>query len=60
VYDARLQRRLDSLIERWLADDRQSWELGVDGTWTRVSPDRDARGPHEVVIKEPWGTRSTA
>ena len=60
VYDARLQRRLDSLIELWLADERQSWALGSDGTWRRVSPDSEAPGPHEVLIREPWGTQNTA
>ena len=60
VYDERLRRRLDALIVLWLADERQFWQLDADATWRRLSPESRARGPHEVLIKEPWGPQGTA
>ena len=38
VLDAELRARLEETIQLNLADDTNSWELGPDGTWTRVVP----------------------
>ena len=36
VEDPDLQFRLDEIFEVGMADDALSWELGADGTWTKV------------------------
>jgi polyphosphate kinase len=36
VEDREAQSRLARIIEVMLADDRRSWQLGSDGTWTRT------------------------
>lgn len=54
VEEPRLQRRLDALMRLWLEDDRQSWELGADGAWRRVSRSSSAPGPHNVLLRHPW------
>jgi polyphosphate kinase len=39
VEDARLQKRLDQILDLGLRDDALAWELCTDGSWHRVSPD---------------------
>ena len=56
ISDAHWHRRLHSLLETCLADNRQSWELRADGRYYR----REAAGAVEVAtqqifIKDPWG-----
>jgi polyphosphate kinase len=36
VLDAELRARLEETLQLGLADDTNAWELGPDGTWTRV------------------------
>jgi polyphosphate kinase len=43
VEDARLQARLDGVLEALLADTRFAWELGADGAWNRVVPPAGAK-----------------
>ncbi|MGA2802799.1 MAG: polyphosphate kinase 1 [Acidimicrobiales bacterium] len=38
VLDAELRARLEETLQLGLADDTNAWELGPDGTWTRVVP----------------------
>lgn len=38
IEDARLRARIDGVLDALLADTRFSWELGTDGTWSRVRP----------------------
>ncbi len=40
VEDPAIQRRLLSMLEGALRDQANAWELGADGTWRRVAPDR--------------------
>jgi polyphosphate kinase len=37
VREPALQRRLEEVLEVLLADDTLAWELGADGSWTRVA-----------------------
>jgi polyphosphate kinase len=46
VSDPELQERLASIVEAELADDTLAWELGPDGTWTKV-PTRHGRNSQE-------------
>jgi polyphosphate kinase len=43
VEDARAQQRLSGVFDALLADNTQAWELGSDGTWTRLRPKKDER-----------------
>jgi polyphosphate kinase len=38
VLDPELRARLEETLQLNLADDTNAWELGPDGTWTRVVP----------------------
>jgi polyphosphate kinase len=38
VENARAQREIHSMLDSALADEMNAWELGPDGTWTRVEP----------------------
>jgi polyphosphate kinase len=61
VEDPDLHQRLRSLLETCLADEKQAWELGGDGTYTRrARADDEARGTHEILLKDPWGLRRPA
>jgi polyphosphate kinase len=55
VEEPRLQARLSSLLNACLADDRQSWDLAPDGTYTRRTPAADSVGLHEMLMKDSWG-----
>ncbi len=56
VQDRALHACLKSLLETYLADNRQAWELDTDGTYTQRTPgDEPARGSHTVLLNDPWG-----
>jgi polyphosphate kinase len=38
VEDVRLQARIDGILDALLADTRHTWQLGANGTWSRVGP----------------------
>jgi polyphosphate kinase len=43
VEDAAVRAELEGIIKALLADNTQAWELGPDGTWSRVSPKKNER-----------------
>ena len=42
VRDAALREELGDTLDRCFADNTNAWELGADGTWTRLTPGNDA------------------
>jgi len=56
VEDRRLHPRINSLLETLLADNRQAWDLGPDGTYVQRKP---GSGPvvsaHERLLVNSWG-----
>ncbi len=56
VEDRRLHPRISSLLETLLADNRQAWDLGPDGTYVQRKP---GSGPvvsaHERLLVNSWG-----
>jgi polyphosphate kinase len=50
VEDAALKAELLDVLERSLADNSSSWELGSDGTWARRRPDGEARTVQEELM----------
>jgi polyphosphate kinase len=50
VADAKIRAELVSVLDRCLADNTHSWELGGDGTWTRREPgDRPRDAQRELI-----------
>ena len=43
VESQRAQAELNTIFDTLLADNRQAWQLGADGEWTRLRPDDGKR-----------------
>ena len=43
IFDDKVRAELIDVLDRSLADNTNSWELGADGTWTRRRPDGEPR-----------------
>jgi len=43
-----LKERLWEILDICLRDRRQGWILGSDGTYSRLQPDADSKGPEGV------------
>ncbi|HEU4706864.1 MAG TPA: polyphosphate kinase 1 [Solirubrobacterales bacterium] len=50
VEDAAIKAELLDVIERCLADNAGSWDLGPDGSWTRRQPDGELRNAQEELM----------
>jgi polyphosphate kinase len=50
VEDAAIKAELLDVLERSLADDASSWELGSDGSWQRRRPDGELRNAQEELM----------
>jgi polyphosphate kinase len=55
VEAAALHERLRSLLDTYLRDNRQSWELRADGEWIQCEPDGIVRASHELLQRSSWG-----
>ena len=55
IDEPRLQARMHSLLEACLADERQTWDLSPDGTYTRRTPSPGSAGLHELLMRDSWG-----
>ncbi len=51
VEDAHVRAEIEAILKALLADNSQAWELGVDGSWTRITPKRpERRRPAQQVF----------
>jgi len=50
VEDAALKAELLDVLERCLADNVFSWDLGADGSWSRRRPDGEARNAQDELM----------
>ena len=50
-----LHERLRTLLQTYLDDNRQAWELHATGIWTQREPDGVVRASHERLLKSSWG-----
>ncbi|HVX39031.1 MAG TPA: polyphosphate kinase 1 [Gemmatimonadaceae bacterium] len=50
-----LHERLRSLLQVYLDDNREAWELDAAGTWRQRMPDGAPRPSHERLLRNPWG-----
>ncbi|MGH7677697.1 MAG: polyphosphate kinase 1 [Gemmatimonadaceae bacterium] len=55
VEKASLHERLHALLELYLSDNRQAWELRPDGRWLQRQPRGLARASHELLTINSWG-----
>ncbi|ODT02601.1 MAG: RNA degradosome polyphosphate kinase [Gemmatimonadetes bacterium SCN 70-22] len=56
VEDPVMRQRMFSLIETWLADNRQAWELHPDGRYVQSAPgEADELATHRKLLRDPWG-----
>ncbi len=56
VGDRGLRQRMYSLLETWLADNRQAWELHPDGRYVQYTPgEADELATHRKLLRDPWG-----
>lgn len=55
VEDMTLHRRLRTLLDRCLEDNRQAWDLDADGRWTQRTPNGSVHSTHEVLLRDSWG-----
>ena len=54
VDDPALHVRLRSLLETYLEDNRQAWDLSADGTWNQREPNGAVRASHERLLHNSW------
>ena len=56
IEDLQLHAQLRSVLEVSLRDDRQTWDLSSDGSYTRRMPtDETALSAHRRFMHDPWG-----
>jgi polyphosphate kinase len=60
VESERLRERVHSLLEACLADRRQTWELGADGSYTKRESESDDLGLHELLMRDSWALSRAA
>jgi polyphosphate kinase len=53
VEDTRAQQRLVAVFDALLGDNAQAWELGSDGEWKRLSPEKSQRAKptHDALMR---------
>jgi len=50
------QRRLQSVLDVCLSDNRQAWDLQPDGTYQQRMPgERGERATHRLLLRDSWG-----
>lgn len=55
VLDPELRKRVRSLLDLYLADNRQAWELTSEGTYDQRLPGSEPeRAAHRILIGDPW------
>jgi polyphosphate kinase len=60
IEDPTLHKGLDAVLATCLADNRQAWELGADGTYRRRNmAGEPERGTHAQLMRAPWGAPET-
>jgi polyphosphate kinase len=51
----RLRERLRQLLQAYLEDNRQAWELDADGRYQQRTPDGEERASQSRLLLESWG-----
>ncbi len=59
VEDQSLHVRFKSLIDTWLRDRRQAWELGPDGTWVQRTSEQPGPGSQAILLSDSFGRNAS-
>ena len=51
IFDDKVRAELTDVLDRSVADNTNTWELGSDGTWTRRRPDGEPRSVQRELIE---------
>jgi polyphosphate kinase len=51
IFDDKVRAELLDVLDRSLADNTNTWELGADGSWTRRRPDGEPRSVQSEMIQ---------
>ncbi|MBI5600632.1 MAG: polyphosphate kinase 1 [Gemmatimonadetes bacterium] len=61
ILDRALHPRLEAVLNVFLADNRQAWDLHADGTWVQRRAGDDAEhASHQRLLRESWGMTRTS
>ncbi len=57
VHNPLFKKRLQSVLEVCLADNRQAWDLQPDGSYVQRQPEpgRGERATHRMLLRDSWG-----
>jgi polyphosphate kinase len=55
-----LRQRLSTLLQTYLQDERQGWQLSADGTWRQRQGVRRDSASHEILLRNSWGQLSVS
>ena len=56
----RLRDRLRRLLQTYLEDNRQAWELSADGRYSQRTPDGEMRASQLRLLEDSWGEHEDA
>ena len=61
IFDKALHPRLDAVLNVFLTDNRQAWDLQPDGIWVqRHAGDEGERASHRRLLRDSWGMARTS
>jgi len=61
ILDRALHPRLEAVLNVFLTDNRQGWDLHADGAWVqRRAGDEAERASHKRLLRESWGMTRTS
>jgi len=56
ILDRSLHARLEAMLDVYLTDNRQAWDLQADGTWVqRHAGGDEERASHRRLLRDSWG-----
>ena len=61
IFDRALHPRIEAMLNVYLTDNRQAWDLGADGTWVqRRASEEEDRASQRRLLRESWGMARTS
>jgi polyphosphate kinase len=62
IFDKSLYPRLEAVLDVFLTDNRQAWDLHADGTWVQRhrGEDEEERASHRRLLRDSWGMARTS
>jgi len=62
IFDKSLHPRLEAVLNVFLTDNRQAWDLHADGAWVQRhrGDDEEERASHRRLLRDSWGMARTS